>query len=103
MNRQYMIDYREKNGIDLARMAQVCGCSQKLLELLEADDGVVTHPNIAKRVARAYRLTRKRAEELLPVNYRPSSPLYDPDRHKVDELSGALPEPPEEEDHDKLS
>lgn len=83
MRRQYMEDFRAERALDLASMAAQCQCSQKLLEMLEAWDGEVTHPNLAKRIARAYHLNRSQYRSLLPVNHRPGAG-YDPDRYKLD-------------------
>lgn len=57
MKREYMIAFRESCGFELETMAKICKCSPKLLGMLEADDTEVTHPKIARRIARAYRLT----------------------------------------------
>lgn len=84
MNRQYMEDFRRTHEIDMATMARTCRCSQTLIDMLESWDGEVTHPRIALRIARAYHLNQKQYESLLPVNYRPASAEYDPDRYKID-------------------
>lgn len=52
-----MIAFRESCGFELETMAKICKCSPKLLAMLEANDAEVTHPKIARRIARAYRLT----------------------------------------------
>lgn len=83
MRRQYMEDFRAERALDLASMAVQCQCSQKLLEMLEARDGEVTHPNLARRIARAYHLNRSQYRSLLPVNHRPGAE-YDPDRYRCD-------------------
>ena len=84
MNRQYMVDYRAKHGIDISRMAKACHCSPRLLSMLESWDEEVTHPNIALRVAHTYRLAQEQYESLLPANYRPSSHEYNPGKYKLD-------------------
>lgn len=96
MRREYMIQFREKNGIDLMHMAKKCKISRTLLEMLEASDQEVTHPKIAERVSKAYKLNKEQAEGLLPENYRKSSPNYDPSLYKryerddgVDEIADA--------------
>ena len=55
-------------------------CSEILLENIEYDDTYVTHPNIAKRIAKLYELTREQYLGMIPENYRPG-PNYDPDRY----------------------
>lgn len=82
MTRQYMVDYRTKHGLGIERMAKRCKCGIYLLTMIEEHDRTVTHPNIAKRIAKAYKLTKRQFEGLIPENYRTSSPNYDPDRHK---------------------
>lgn len=86
MRREYMIQFRAENSIDLQSMAKKCRISKGLLEMLELDDREVTHPNIAKRVSKAYKLTREQKEGLMPEHYRKSSPNYNPDLYRRDEL-----------------
>lgn len=80
--REYMIEFRREFNVDLRRMARLCGISQTLLAMLESNDKEVTHPVIAERVGKKYRLTKKQIEGMKPENYRKSSPNYDPDRFK---------------------
>lgn len=61
--------------------AKKCCVSEELYKRIE--DGDVTHPNIVKRIQEVFKITDEQAEELLPENYRPSSPKYDPDRYKA--------------------
>ena len=60
--------------------AKKCGISEDLYKMVEA--GEVTHKNIVKRIQKVFKLSDEQAEELLPENYRPSSPKYDPDLYK---------------------
>ena len=80
--RTYMIEYREKNGLDLLAMARRCKISRNLLEILESSEQEVTHYKIAERIGRAYHLTVKQTESLMPEHYRKSSPKYDPDKYR---------------------
>lgn len=86
MQRDYMIEYRKEHGIDIQRMAKKCRISKTLLRLLEENDQEVTHPNIAERVSRAYKLTKKQTEGLMPEHYRKSSPNYNPDLYRRNDL-----------------
>lgn len=86
MRRDYMIRFREENGIDVQRMAQKCKVSKKLIEMLEISDQEVTHPKIAERIGRMYKLTKKQTESLMPEHHRKSSPNYNPDLYRRDEL-----------------
>ena len=78
--RERMIKRREKYRISRKKMALKCGCSEKLLQIIEEEDGV-TRPNIAKRIGLAYGLTELEIEELMPINYRPHGGDYEPDRY----------------------
>lgn len=86
MKREYTIEYRKALQIDIQAMAKKCKISKGLLEMLEGCDQEVTHPNIAKRVSRAYKLTKQQAEGLMPEHYRKSSPNYNPDLYKRNDL-----------------
>lgn len=83
--RECMVAARKKRGLTIAAMAKKCRCSVTLLEMLEWNEDEVTHPNIAARIAKEYKLSKRDAERLLPENYRPSSPCYDPGRYKARE------------------
>lgn len=86
MRREYMIEYREKHGLDIKSMAEKCKISKTLLLMLEASEQEVTHPNIAARVGRAYKMTKLQTESLMPEHYRESSPNYEPDKYRRDDL-----------------
>ena len=88
MQRQYMIDYREKHNLTRKEMAVKCNTSTTLLSMLEDSEYEVTHPKIAERVGKVYKLTLAQTESLMPEHYRKSSPNYDPDlyRRSNDEL-----------------
>ena len=78
--REYMIEWREKRHVTLEIMAKAAECSEVLLENIELDDKYVTHPRIAERIAKAYKLTKKQYHSMIPENYRPGK-NYDPDRY----------------------
>lgn len=86
MTRQYMIDFRQTHLMTIKDAAVKAGCSCYTLENIEHDDQYVTHPNIAARIAKVYKLTRKQYLSMIPENYRPG-PDYDPDRYVEDERS----------------
>lgn len=77
-----MIEFRKRNGLTLDSMARICDCSKVLIDMLESSEKEVTHPDIAERVRKAYKLTPEQAEGLLPENYRKSSPNYDPNKYR---------------------
>lgn len=81
MSRDHMIEFRKKNAITLRQMAKVCQCSQTLLSILEESELDVTHPNIAKRITRAYCMSDEQYLDLIPRNYRPNDPNYDPEMY----------------------
>lgn len=85
MQRTFMIQFREKNQIDILSMAKKCKISLTLLELLEESDEDVTHPKIAQRIGKAYKLDKKQIEGLMPEHYRKSSPNYNPNLYKQDD------------------
>ena len=84
MSRQYMIDYRAKHGYSLTDMARKAGCTEALLDKIESWEDEVTHPKIAARIARAYKLKKSQYESLMPEHYRPSSPNFNPKLYKAD-------------------
>ena len=88
MKRQYMINFRNKRKLTLLGMAKKCETSAAILSMLEECDQEVTHPKIAERIGRQYKLTTEQTESLMPEHYRKSSPNYDPDlyRRNKDEL-----------------
>ncbi len=89
MQREYMIQFRKKRGLSIQDMAKKCKISKTLLEMLEASEDVVTHPNIAERVRKAYKLTEKQYEGLMPEHHRKSSPNYNPDLYREDDFDYA--------------
>ena len=54
--RQWLIDKRERQGLNRDQMAEKCRCSKGLLRLLE-DEDIITHQDIASRIALEYDLT----------------------------------------------
>lgn len=86
--RKYMIDFRRQHNISREDMAKKLQISDKLLGMIEDNDQEVTHPGIAKAIARAYKLTKAQRITMLPLNHRPG-PDYGPDRYKLPpELDG---------------
>lgn len=79
--REYMIEFRQQRGISREAMAKKLKISVKLLTMIEENDQEVTHRDIVKRIASAYKLTKQQRIMMLPLNYRPG-PDYDPDRYK---------------------
>ena len=86
MRREYMIQFREERGIEIQIMAKKCKISKTLLEMLEESDQEVTHPKIAECVGRAYKLNKQQIESLMPEHHRKSSPNYNPDLYRREEL-----------------
>lgn len=81
MPRDYMISFREKQCISIDRMAAKLQISPTLLSMLEDDESCVTYPDIVRRIAKAYKLTKDQRTMMLPPNHRPGKD-YDPDRYK---------------------
>lgn len=77
--REKMVEFREKYGLSIRQMAEICGTSSDILGMVEKGD--VTHPKIVERIRKGYKLTDLEAEELLPINRRPHGGDYDPDRY----------------------
>jgi len=78
-----MKEYRTSHGYSVKRLSERCEISTTLLKMIE--NGMVTHPNIAKRVAKVYGLTDEETYELMPEIHRLNSPMYDPDKYKMPE------------------
>lgn len=89
--RSKMIDYRINNGYLIEDMARKCATSETVISILER--GGVTHPNIVWRVQREYKLTDEEANQLLPKNYRPGTPDYDPNKFVSRKDIGKRPSP----------
>lgn len=81
--RTFMIKRREKLGLSLEDMARKCDVSKDMLIMLESCDRDHTLPGIAQRIGKAYKLTEKQTESLMPEHRRPSSPKYNPDLFKI--------------------
>lgn len=79
--REKMINYRKENNLSLISLSLASGVSVHLLELVE--NGNVTHPSIAEKIRKAYKLTRKDAEDLMPKNQRKSSDEFEPDKYRL--------------------
>ena len=82
--RDFMIANREAKRKTVEQMALKCNMSATLLRMIENNADEVTHPAIVADIKKAYGLTAEQAESLLPVNYRKSSPEYNPDKYKIE-------------------
>lgn len=79
--RQKMVANRERMGLTVEDMSAKCHVSKRLLRLVEK--GEVTVPGLALMIAKAYKITARQAEELMPINRRVHGGDYDPDRFVV--------------------
>lgn len=73
--------YRMELGFTLDQMSRIANVSSLLLGMVE--NGAVTHPNIAKRIANAYHLTEEECTFLVPRIHRVNDPQYEPDKYKI--------------------
>lgn len=64
----WLHEKREKMGLTLRQMAKLCKCSVGLLEMVE--DGAITHPHIASRIAARYNLSVDEYNDLIFDQYR---------------------------------
>ena len=82
-----MIHSRENVGLSIAEMATALGISEGLLRIVE--EGGVTHPNIALKIQKRFKLTDLQTEDLMPLCRRPHGGDYDPNRYvaAVDECT----------------
>ncbi len=76
--REKMKAYRLEHGYSFERMSWKTGTSEVLLRMVES--GHVTHPKIAKKIGKAYKLSKEDIYELMPENYRPGD-KYEPDKY----------------------
>lgn len=81
--REKMINYRKENGLSYKVLSAKSGVSGYLLEMVE--NGHVTHPSIAEKIMKAYKLTQEDIKELIPPNHIKGE-NYDPDKYKVPEV-----------------
>lgn len=79
--REKMIKYRVDNNLSYEYISQKTGVSQGLISMIE--DGQVTHPVIAEKLKKFYKLTKLETEELLPKIRRKHDPEYEPDKYVV--------------------
>lgn len=77
--------YRIQHGYSIKDMSLKSGASETLLKMVE--NGMVTHPHIARQIGKAYHLDKTDILELIPENHRPG-PYYDPDKYKEPEHIG---------------
>ena len=67
--RQAMKEFRKEHGMKREQMAKVCKCSTGLLRMIE-EEGLITHPNIASRIAAAYMLNVDGYNDLVADEHR---------------------------------
>ena len=75
--RYFMIAHRRSEKLSRSAMAKRLNISVRLLRMLEEDETVVTHPNIARRVGAEYGLSEDAILMMMPENYCPGDG-YDP-------------------------
>lgn len=80
--REKMEQYRKDNDISLKTMSRTTGVSSGLLALIEG--GYVTHPDIAKKIQKGYKLSDEEVEKLMPEIHRKSSDKYEPNKFKIE-------------------
>ena len=71
---------RETLQADKQTIANMLGVSVMLMDILE--EGGVTHPKLAEKIGKVYKMSNSEIEAMIPVNYRKHGKQYDPDRYK---------------------
>lgn len=98
--REKMIKYRKENNLSYKILSVKSGVNRYLLEMVE--NGHVTHPAIAEKICKVYKLSKEDLLELIPSNHVPGE-NYDPDKFKplnVDKF-GKTPRPKQALEIDK--
>ena len=72
-----MVEIELERGVTRDEMAKEVDISRPLLGMVV--HGEVTHPEIAKRIAKVYDLSELEYEQLIPKHRRPHDPAYDPE------------------------
>lgn len=67
--RAWMINMREARGRTIDMAAKFCGCSVRLLRMIEEDD-TITHPDIAARIANVYGMSVGQYNRLVHKKHR---------------------------------
>ena len=67
--RRTMKEFRKAHGMNREQMAKACMCSAGLLRMIE-EEGFVTHPHIASRIAAAYMLDVDGYNDLVPEEHK---------------------------------
>ena len=67
--RSKMLDYEQRIGVSREVMAKACQCSERLLDQV-IECGMITHPNIAARIANKYKLNVGDYNELVHKDHR---------------------------------
>lgn len=86
--REKMIALREENGLTPKQMGEKCGVSEVLIKMVE--HGEVTHPLIAKKLQKVYKLTNEEMKELIPKIHREGDPEYEPDKYVPPEIKAPI-------------
>ena len=71
---------RESFQADKQIIANLLGVSVMLMDILE--EGGVTHPKLAEKIGKIYKMTNLEIELMMPPNYRKHGKKYDPDKYK---------------------
>lgn len=71
---------RESFQADKQIIANLLGVSVMLMDILE--EGGVTHPKLAEKIGKIYKMSNSEIEAMMPENYRKHSKKYDPDKYR---------------------
>lgn len=71
---------RESFEADKQIIANLLGVSVMLMDILE--EGGVTHPKLAEKIGKIYKMSNSEIESMMPANYRKHGKKYDPDKYK---------------------
>lgn len=71
---------RETFQTDKQVIANMLEVSVMLMNILE--EGGVTHPKLAEKIGKIYKMSNSEIEAMMPANYRKHGKKYDPDKYK---------------------
>lgn len=86
--RDWLIAAREKQKQTVAQAAGALKISPTLLHWLEQNDDTITHPGIADRIQRKYRLTTEQRNDLVAEKYRVKEKRTRKQRAEYDLVNG---------------